>query len=314
MLNFENSPRGEPNIKGVRIIAWFEVLEAVIWSCSDQQIFTACAYAVTLRFYEGCKISAYHYNILGNLMMMGCATHLASVSVISQYFKHTFVSIIRIVVVTGLYIITALLLCNQNASPNLTFPTDVPADSRNTTLVLPAACFQEETGATQKTIENTFGSSGQFFVGTIGKSSPENHIPGWNFFILMIIWYCLSVVAEVIRFFYKRHGPKTTIAPDPLQRSLFQKLVHPMFWLYQVSGVVLCIVFVGFSFTYVQRMRTWMAGSKWMKENPNGTNDESQATSFGQLLPLFLMLLTVFSVAQVIGGKLNYIQELKPLY
>ncbi|KAF2801897.1 uncharacterized protein BDZ99DRAFT_527864 [Mytilinidion resinicola] len=66
-------------------VAWSDVIEGIILSCSDQQIFTSGAYAITLRYAQGCQISAYHYNIVGNMMLMTCATHLMSVTVVSQY-------------------------------------------------------------------------------------------------------------------------------------------------------------------------------------------------------------------------------------
>jgi len=42
-----------------------ELCEALVLSCSDTQIFTGGAYALTLRYFKGCSITAYHYDIVG---------------------------------------------------------------------------------------------------------------------------------------------------------------------------------------------------------------------------------------------------------
>jgi hypothetical protein len=67
-----------------------DILEALLQSCSDQQIFTGAAYALTLRYWRGCSISAYHYNIVANLMLLTCATHLMSVTIVCGSCMHQF--------------------------------------------------------------------------------------------------------------------------------------------------------------------------------------------------------------------------------
>jgi hypothetical protein len=59
-----------------------DILETLVQACSDQQIFTGAAYALTLRYWRGCSISAYHYNIVANILLMTCATHLMSVTIV----------------------------------------------------------------------------------------------------------------------------------------------------------------------------------------------------------------------------------------
>jgi hypothetical protein len=276
---------------------WADMFELIILSCSDQQIFTSGAYALTLRYAQGCIISAYHYNIVANAMLITCATHLMSVTVVSKYWKHKLVAVFRILLVTGLYIVTALLLSNQNAGLALQWPTALPkSNETETLLVLPAACFQADKSALDSTLYDTFGRGGTHLaIDAIGQSSPNNHIVGWNFFILMILWYGAAMIAEFFRLWYRNRAQTN--------KSRWGKWISRVFWFYQFVGTVFCLVAIVMSYIYIQSLRSWMDRSPWLKKDQDGTNPENDATTFGQLVPLLLILLTVFTMLQIVGGK-----------
>jgi hypothetical protein len=292
---------------------WADVFEGIILSCSDQQVFTSGAYALTLRYAQGCKISAYHYNIVANMMLITCATHLMSITVVSQYWKHKLLAVFRILLVTALYIVTALLLSNQNAGLELQWPTATPIKNEtDTLLVLPAACFQGNQGTLDKTLQDSFGRGGKHLaMDAIGKSSPNNHIVGWNFFILMVLWYGAAIIAEGWRYWlhwYHRRGGVQENAPSRFPQlrafvSISNKWISRLFWVYQAIGTIFCMVAIVMTFLYIQSLRGWMNRSPWMKKEVDGTNPEYDATSFGQLVPLLLTLLTVFTTLQLVGGK-----------
>ncbi|KAH0562199.1 hypothetical protein GP486_003100 [Trichoglossum hirsutum] len=279
---------------------WADIFEAIILSCSDQQVFTSGAYALALRYAQGCSISAYHYNIVANMMLITCATHLMSVTVVSQYWKHKLLAIFRTLLISGLYIVTALLLTNQNAGLDLRWPTDPPkAGDDDTLLVLPAACFQGDKSTFDATLVDTFGRGGEHLaIDAIGNSSPNNHIVGWNFFILIILWYGFAIIAEFLRYWYRfaRNNPRN-------RRTAFSRWILRAFWSYQFIGASFCIVAIAMSYKYIQDLRRWMDHSPWIHRQPDGTNPENDASSFGQFVPLLLILLTVFTVLQLIGGK-----------
>ena len=56
------------------------------------------------------------------------------------------------------------------------------------------------------------------------------------------------------------------------------------------------------TYIYIQSLRKWMNESPWMKKE-GGKNPEYDSTTFGQLVPLLLTLLTVFTTLQLIGSK-----------
>jgi hypothetical protein len=57
---------------------------------------------------------------------------------------------------------------------------------------------------------------------------------------------------------------------------------------------VFCTVAVVFSFVYIRDLRRWVRPSGYMEEG-NDRNPKEDPTTFGQLVPIFLTLLTVFT-------------------
>ncbi|KAF2801898.1 uncharacterized protein BDZ99DRAFT_527865, partial [Mytilinidion resinicola] len=221
-----------------------------------------------------------------------------------QYWKHKILAVVRILLVTGLYIATGLLLANQNVAQIPRWPTNVP--KRNETdslLVLNAACFQSDTaGVLKQTLDESFKDSNSFFDKTLLNSTPNNKIVGWNFFILMVLWYGFAIIAEAFRLWYHRRSRAAD--HQRAQRKGPAKWVYYLFWLYQFGGAVFCTVAIIYSFVYIRNLRSWMGHSGWI-EKEDGKNPESVAYSFGQLVPIFLTLLTVFTFCQLIGDKFS---------
>ena len=236
-----------------------------------------------------------------------------SVTVVSQYWKHKLLAAFRILLITGIYVVTALLLSNQNAGLDPPWPAGPPkGNETDTPLVLPAACLQGNTSAVDKTLVDTFGKGAEHLgVGVVVKSTPGNHIVGWNFFILMILWYGAAIIAEAWRYWlhwYDRRGRVQGNTPSriPRLRALIgsgNKWIGRLFWVYQAAGTIFCIYAIVKTFLYIQSLRRWMDRSPWLKKAGDGMNPENDATSFGQLVPLLLILLTVFTTLQLIGGR-----------
>lgn len=73
--------------------------------------------------------------------------------------------------------------------------------------------------------------------------------------------------------------------------------------LYLSGGITVSAVTVWFSAHYMMSLRSWAKASGWLQKDAGGQSEEDDATSFGQLVPIFLSLLTLFSFAQVITGE-----------
>lgn len=284
-------------------------MEKVIVSCSDQQIFTSGAYAITLRYAQCCLISAYHYNIVGNMMLMGCATHLLSMVVVSEYWQNRYLALLRIAVIGILYILTGIILANQNivSGPDtIPWPSVVPdEDERNTTMILPAACFLSKDSSFIDALNSTFANE-KLFEATVMDSTPGN--VGWNLYIVMFLFYSLSFLAIFTRALYNRCKPAVAKYRARRLRNFIGSSISWLFWIYQVIGAFLCLAAMVNRFNYILRLRSWMNDSGWIEPDIGGHNPENDATTFGQMVPILMISMTLFTFLQTWSGMCKFLQ------
>ncbi|KAK0617511.1 hypothetical protein B0T14DRAFT_498513 [Immersiella caudata] len=278
-------------------------LEAVVVTCSDQQIFTGCAYAVTLRWWTGCEISAYHYNIVADMLLVTCATHLTAVTVARDYWENPWPSGIRIILTALLYMVTGILLSNAGVE-SLSFPTKVPdASTTYDPILLPAACFQVDKSQVPSNIANSLSSRDSFW---------DSAIPGWREWMLMFICYAVAVLVRIVSLVKsggnKENGKRRRLLAWAKRRFSFflkgfpRKMLYLLFGLYLVANNAVGIWTVGNMAYYVFHLRRWVGNSGWFKQNA-GKNPEDDPYSFGQLVPVFLNLLLIFAIIQFIADE-----------
>ncbi|GAB1315533.1 TRP C-terminal domain-containing protein [Madurella fahalii] len=280
------------------------ILESLIATCSDQQVFTGGAYAITLRYAKACTVSAYHYNVVANILLVTCATHLMAATVSRHYWEHLYVGALRMVVTTLVFIITGVLLSNQG-SGSLGFPTEVPLFTETSSLMLlPAACFQSGDFLFGDEIERTLqaGSLDAFFGG---------QIHGWTNFLVMFLFYLVAVfisLGRLIRRGIGQKGWRNTFATSlektfpPLFRA--KRFFYALFGLYLAAGIAISCWTVIVAGLYVFQLRRWVDQSIWIDRSRN-TNPENDPSTFGQLVPMLLMSLTVFTFLTIISERIH---------
>ncbi|KAL6410805.1 hypothetical protein AUP68_07237 [Ilyonectria robusta] len=340
-----------------------EIFQAMVLSCSDAQIFTGAAYALTLRYFRGCTITAYHYNVVANLMLLTCATHLMAITIVRNYWEYVWLALLRVVCKTGVFLVTGLLLSNQNADLENTFPARIPPrDDTTTPLFLAAACFQSNETELGKTIWNSV--QGDNAKNAFVFSTPGNRIEGWNKFLIILFWYIVAVAMEIamyirkgnrrdgfrrkmVRAFWhvmvkltrrtvecifpkKKRPAQEILAQDttspgnrpritpadrtstipgktPQQRTIRHlKLIgHYVLSLYYLFGIGICMWTVVGASSYVGNLKQWVQDSGWLNTDEYGLNPENDATSFGQLVPIFTSGLVLFTLLEMISAALS---------
>ncbi|KAI0834023.1 hypothetical protein F5Y06DRAFT_301058 [Hypoxylon sp. FL0890] len=296
-----------------RRTSFSDILETLILACSDQQVFTGAAYALTLQFGKGCSISAYHYNIVANMMLLTCATHLISVTIVRNYWKFPWLALLRIACITFVFIATGLLMTNQNANSDMPFPTGVPdANVTDSSIFLPAVCFQTGGPTVLNTVKETTSTASTFFKDNLAQSTPRNKIQGWNLYIMTLLFYGAAIIAESIRFFRRgrtRPGLRAHIADRFRQYcglgTPVRKILQNVFLFYLAFGVGLSLAVIIISTKYIFDLRRWVDKSGWIELDEKNENPENDATSFGQLVPIFSSALILFSFAQIISERLT---------
>ncbi|KUJ18650.1 uncharacterized protein LY89DRAFT_501176 [Mollisia scopiformis] len=123
--------------------SWRKLLEPLVVSFGDQQLLRGLSLSIaTLFFSSACTIDAYRYNVLAYLLMMAIVSHMSSVLVLRSYVNGQIVlSCVRFVLVAAQMIFAGYLYSSRVSN---TFPTGIPSPNsgHNTTMVLPAVCFE----------------------------------------------------------------------------------------------------------------------------------------------------------------------------
>lgn len=258
------------------------------------------------------------------MLLLTCATHLLSMSIVRNYWRNLWQSSLRVILISGIILVTGLVLTNQDADTAIKFPTIIPGPGANETtkglLFLPAACFQADAHM-WKTMHETWSSPMQF-QNSILNDSPGNHIRGWGYYLAMLIWYLLALIVTYVRRFYhifRKYGAWAAIGRafipiccsswTPEEESDTNDKHHKFFkWLhtiYMLCGVALGSATAVTSANFIMGLRGWAQNSGWLQTDPTKlqVSPEDDATSFGQQVPILLTFLTVFTAAQTVNGK-----------
>ena len=228
-----------------------------------------------------------------------------SVTIAKHYWQHPYVAALRIAITTLVYIITGIILSNQNSNSN-DFPTRVPSqDDVFNPMLLPAACFQSAGSGLTSDIQNAFHSdSAQGFF--------TKQIPGFTEYLVMAMFYILAVIISIGRFIRRGtdHDGKRNRFVKMLKRNLgllfrAKRFFYLLFAVYLIAGIAIACWTVQGSFRYIYDLRIWVGQSKWIKQDGNGENSENDPATFGQLVPLLLMALTVFSFLHLLAGMVH---------
>jgi hypothetical protein len=180
-----------------------------------------------------------------------------------HYWQHPYLAGLRITVVTLLVVLTGILLSNQGSS-SLGFPTEVPPDrAQYSLMLLPAACFQTGDSRFAKEVEKALraGSAEAFFTG---------QIHGWTNYIVMFLFYLVAVavsLGRVVRRGMGHQGKRKRFIHwlKRIVRFLFRvkKVFYAVFGLYLLAGIALSAWTVAIAAMYVFRLRRWVDLSGW---------------------------------------------------
>ncbi|XXG98001.1 Protein OS-9 [Hypoxylon texense] len=243
------------------------------------------------------------------MMLLTCATHLISVTIVRNYWRFPWLAFLRVVCITFVFIATGLLMTNQNTDGDINFPTSIPyANETDSSLFLPAACFQNNEHTAVDTFKETTSNAKSFFMDSIAKSTPRNKIQGWNLYIITLLFYGAATIAELVRFLRRgksRPGWRASIG-DRFRRccgsEMLRTVVRCVFLFYLLAGLGISCAVTIISSQYIFNLRAWVDKSGWIQRE-NNQNPENDAKSFGQLVPILSSTLILFSFAQIISEK-----------
>jgi hypothetical protein len=268
----------------------------VITTLSDQQLFVGLAWGIALQFLGGCETTAYHYNIITHMLLMTCATHLVAIGVVRKYWKSPAPATPRVLVSLAVYVLTGMCFINQQAAFPSSFDRNDPPDNR---FIQYAVCYQ--TGNT--TVENLITNSAANPNAVIFESvSGSTVIANWNLYVILLVCYAIALLRLVV------FGLASCIRsrPNPPRRSpqTSLKILRSLDAFLQLFMLAVGFVVSAFAYRYIIDLLAYL--SKFERENKTDPNGEASFEGYGQLIPLMLMLSTIFQTISDLSGKLKH--------
>lgn len=141
---------------------------------------------------------------------------MLSMTIVRNYWRWGILSVARVLVCTGVFIVTGILLANQNNgfTDERQFPAQVPSNDANySSILLPAACFHIGNSRLLDTLHDSVGDhAGDAFL----RSQPGNTIPGRNCYLTTLLFYILAGAVDILRAFRRgaqsrAHGHRASI-------------------------------------------------------------------------------------------------------
>lgn len=194
---------------------------------------------------------------------MSIITHLGSLVIQTHYFRNPLLGGLRMFLILTTFILTGWLFGIRNTG---NFPVEKVPE-----VVIPTACFSANTTNIVAELTDAVSSGKKLSSGLIQ-------------FIFLTICCILAIIMALMHSHQVRHKH----AHLKRQRVSFvvRALVLLMCW-----GILIWALFEMF------RLKTWMQQSVWIEDQ-----DETKL-SFGQLVPLFLILLGLYAVAEAWNGE-----------
>jgi hypothetical protein len=262
--------------------------EPLVISFSDQQIVRGISLSVaTLYTSAACTLDAYRYDIICYLLLMTIVSHLSAELARRSYTRgHKILAVIRFSLI-GCQVVFAGLVFSSRLTPN--FPTGIPsADQvKNTTLVLPAVCFDLANAKSYSGLED------------VGKGNTKD-IGGFSSYIIIAIFYFISIIFTLAHAFttYFKPGSSKQVRDmeDRAPRGTW------FWWLGVVRGVILLAAWIIWAWTVAKlyQFRGWMNSSGWLGEQ---AVIEEEGFTFGQLMSVLLMMGAPLSLMNAWSGK-----------
>lgn len=243
----------------------------------------------TLYTSAACTIDAYRYDIIWYLILMIIVSHLSAVLVLRSYTNgQVALAVFRFALVFGQIFLAGLVL---SARLTTSFPTGIPNPSQamNTTLVLPAVCFQ---------LPDPHSYSGLEEIPT----SSHKDVAAFPSYIIIAGFYGISIIYSIshilTHFFRPGASHEVRQQEERAQRGTW------LWWLGIIRGLILLVAWIiwAWSVAKLYQFREWMNKSGWMSPQ---SLEEDNGWTFGQFLSLFLLGAAPLSLVNAASGQLS---------
>ena len=263
-------------------------------SFGDQQLLRGLSLSVaTLFSSSACTIDAYRYNVLAYLLMMTIVSHMSSVLVNRSYVEgQIMLSCVRFGLVLAQMIFAGYIYSSRVTD---TFPTGVPSQGHNTTMVLPAVCFEYPDAEPYSAFADL----------------PHSHSKdgaALTMYIMLFVFYGINLLITTAHVITYLEWPKFTW--KYLHHNEERAERYSRFWW---MGVCRGLLLLGANSMFVwalvrmYQLKHWMTNSGWM--SPLNLQADNE-WNFGQLLSVFMLAAAPMAVLEAWSGNYPFFLSL----
>ncbi|KAF2452410.1 hypothetical protein BDY21DRAFT_375595 [Lineolata rhizophorae] len=250
---------------------WRNVLESLLISFSDQSIVTGQALLYVTYYWASCSISAYHYNLVCDLVLVSIVVHLCSITAVEQYLQNWWLGALRLALILLSFVFVGLVFVQRN-TPEFPLSPPVIEDKNDTLLVRPAVCFMAEnlTALYDDTVSAV-------------KGGAKGIRKGLQSYIVLVVFFAAATVLSMAQ---------AILGRDKFQRRMFQ-LRFALFWLRVAVAMAATVVSI-MSIGNFSNLQTWMSVSGWFGEDDDDettinempcTSDERNKRKSEEMMP-----------------------------
>jgi hypothetical protein len=278
---------------------FYRVLRALVVLTADTQSVLALAYGISFGTSGKCTTSAYHYSMGLSTILCACTSITFSVLIVHDYWKAKVAAFLRFSVAAVIFAVLIRFQVYQYyrgfaAEPLCWFFYKKPAESVDSTVILPIACFLDPelnplmdlTGAQIHQVGGRYNSRSQpeiYFSVFVAVIFFLGHLKHWLTYLREWLRYRPRHDDQWRPWFYRPHG------------SYHCWWLSLLTWGFPLAA---CIFVYVASWIHMQNLRNWVHGSGWIEGGFGGMNPERDLTSLGQLIPIVTLIWIVINTAE----------------
>ncbi|KEZ44138.1 hypothetical protein SAPIO_CDS3057 [Scedosporium apiospermum] len=270
-----------------RFIQWlFNFLSNLLIANADTQIFISLAYGINFALASKCTLSAYHYKVGLNMVLLALASTNLSTLMIRDYWRRAkLAASMRFLVVAFIYVVLIWMLVYQfmgasRPEDTWSFLTKQRGGlATDSSILLPMSCFLDPdldplrrlTDAQLNRVGGVLGTKAATLEVIVGSA--------------MLVCFLLSHLAHGIRWCRGHSRPKAN-------RPVWWGVIVSLYWIVALGASTVAYVAC---YLIVWCLRGWVYESGWMEDNGNSERDAVSSTLYNLIFRKnYSMLASVF--------------------
>jgi len=239
---FVNAPRQPPG----------PVLRGLLIAVADSLLVITISFGISFSLKGKCTLTAYHYNVGIDLILLSCASQVISVLVVRDYWKTKTAALARTVVSCFILAILGRFLHYQFQRPKSPeYMSRFVWERTDSALLLPMACFLDPD-------LDPFRGHSTHRVDNVGGFRKSSESPEFTFYIVLVACFVAGHGAHAVRRWRASREPSTA------RHSSCFGFFTGAYWVLTLTSCGFIYVWCWF---HMFTLRTWANNSGWLTDS-----------------------------------------------